>query len=88
MGQRNLGEPGRVPASQLHFGGEDRMGSCSCGVGRREVKRKKSAEAARSRMSLFFCPNGGTFESEREDTDVNGDCPGQMGAYGHVGLGG
>ena len=54
VGQRNSGEPGRVPASRLHFGGEDRMASCSCGVGSMGVKEKKSAEAARSKMSLFF----------------------------------
>ena len=41
VGRRNSDEPGRVPTSCLHLGGEDRMASFVW-CGKYWVKRKKS----------------------------------------------
>ena len=64
------------------------MALCSCSTESRGKRKRKVPRQPEVVCLQFFCPNGGTFESQREDSHVNGDCPGQMGAYGHVGLGG
>lgn len=65
VGQADSGKPGRAPTSHPYLGGEDRTALCSCDVGLCNVlgaEQEKCAEAAKSRVTIIFYLNRGTYE--------------------------